>query len=222
MSGERAGFVPSIEWKKRYLHEDWYEGESLMVSIGQGYLLVTPIQILNMISIIANGGKLWIPRIVERVESLDGTIVLENPSELKNSLDVSPSTFQTIRAALRDVVMTGSGTGTRARLNGLEVAGKTGTAQVIRIGRERKTNETIPREQRDHAWFTCYAPAQDPEIAVVVLVEHGGHGGESAAPIAREILRAYFSSKNPVEGERTIAQSFSWGTSEEDKTFRFP
>ena len=197
LNGERAGHVPSEEWKKKRLGEPWYEGETLQVAIGQGYLLVTPLQILTMMATIANGGTRWVPRIVERVESLDGGLIMEDQPLVKSSVHLSPSTLTHMRTALRDVVMTRSGTGTRARLDTVEVAGKTGTAQVIRMGEERQRDEALPREARDHAWFTCYAPVQDPEIAVVVLVEHGGHGGESAAPIAREILRTYFTTVHP-------------------------
>jgi penicillin-binding protein 2 len=180
-----------------------------MVSIGQGYLLVTPIQILIMMATVANGGNRWTPRIVERVESIDGGLVMENQPMLKESLDISPSTLKLVQTSLRDVVMTRSGTGTRARVEGVEVAGKTGTAQVVRMGVERKKRKAVSREKEDHAWFTCYAPAHNPEIAVVVLLEHGGHGGESAAPIAREILRAYFSGKHPLKEEVRVSQSTS-------------
>lgn len=205
LSGEKQGVVPCPEWKRKRSKEPWYEGETAMVSIGQGSLLVTPLQLLCMIATIGNGGKRWAPRIVDRVESLEGTLVMENPPRLNASVDLDPSTLGRIHAALRDVVMTRSGTGTRARIDGVEVAGKTGTAQVVQLGREKAG----PREAKDHAWFACYAPADDPEIAVVVLVEHGGHGGESAAPVAREILRTYFSERQrrPADTPERMARS---------------
>jgi len=209
LGGEREGLVPSELWKRKRFREPWYDGETVMVSIGQGYLLVTPIQILTMMATVANGGNRWTPRIVERVESIDGGLVMENQPMLKESLDISPSTLKLVQTSLRDVVMTRSGTGTRARVEGVEVAGKTGTAQVVRMGVERKKRKAVSREKEDHAWFTCYAPAHNPEIAVVVLLEHGGHGGESAAPIAREILRAYFSGKHPLKEEVRVSQSAS-------------
>jgi penicillin-binding protein 2 len=207
LDGEKPGLVPSEAWKRKRFDEPWYEGETLMASIGQGFVLVTPIQLLNMISTIASGGMRWVPRIVERIESLDGRLVMDNPPLLKASLDLSPTTLQLIPTALRDVVMTRSGTGTRARLDGIEVAGKTGTAQVVQMGEERKKDEAVPRERRDHAWFACYAPAENPEIAVVVLVEHGGHGGASAAPIAREILRTYFTNRHTLKENKQIART---------------
>ncbi len=190
LTGEKSGLVPSPEWKKKFSREPWYEGETAMVSIGQGALLVTPLQLLCMMATIANGGMRWTPRLVECAESLDGALVADNPPRLSASLPLSPSTVTVLHQALRDVVMTGSGTGTRARLQGIDVAGKTGTAQVVQLGREK--GGSAVRETNDHAWFVCYAPADAPEIAVVVLVEHGGHGGQAAAPIARQILRAYF------------------------------
>ena len=193
LAGEKSGLVPNPEWKKKRFGHPWYEGETLVVSIGQGALLTTPLQMLLMISAVASQGVLWSPSLVERVEHPDGRVYLENPPHQKSELKVSQASLGLVRGALRDVVESGRGTGKRARLGFVEVAGKTGTAQVVRQGDQKVPARLLPVEKRDHAWFVCYAPADEPEIAVVVLVEHGGHGGEAAAPVARNVLQKYFS-----------------------------
>ncbi len=191
LGGEKAGLVPNIAWKKKRFGVTWYDGETLNASIGQGFLLTTPMQVVMMIAAVANGGSLWKPRLIQRIEGTEGN-VFENLPNLSSSINISPQTMSLVKNALLDVVHSKKGTGKRARLDYTEVAGKTGTAQVIRMAENKGPEEEIPRERRDHAWFACYAPADYPEIAVVVLVEHGGHGGETAAPIAKQILEEYF------------------------------
>jgi penicillin-binding protein 2 len=197
LEGEKAGLVPTPEWKRKRFGEPWYEGETLVVSIGQGALLVTPIQVVRLLSAVANGGTLSCPRLVEKVEFTDGRVFRETDSHSSASARFSVRTASIVRKALQAVVNNEKGTGRRARLDGLPVAGKTGTAQVVRLDVQKDAEGEVPREQRDHAWFACYAPADEPEIVVVVLVEHGGHGGETAAPIARHILEEYFRSPQP-------------------------
>jgi penicillin-binding protein 2 len=204
LEGEKTGLVPSPEWKRNRFGEPWYEGETLVVSIGQGALLVTPIQVVTLLSSVANGGILLRPRLVERVEYTDGRVFMDNDSQGRAPVPFSTGTAAILRNALRAVVDAEKGTGRRARLEGVPVAGKTGTAQVVRLDDQKKSEDEIPRKERDHAWFACYAPADSPEIVVVVLVEHGGHGGETAAPIAREILAEYFRLTGP---EKTLAAS---------------
>jgi penicillin-binding protein 2 len=192
LDGEKTGLVPSPEWKRKRFGEPWYEGETLVVSIGQGALLVTPLQVVRMLSALANGGTLVTPRLVERIESADGRPFNEGSTAPAASIRLSKGTADIVRQALRDVVESDRGTGKRARIKGVEVAGKTGTAQVVRMGDRAPKKSDTPHRERDHAWFACHAPAASPEIVVVVMVEHGGHGGESAAPVAREILDEYF------------------------------
>lgn len=204
LEGEKTGLVPCPEWKRKRFGEPWYEGETLVVSIGQGALLVTPIQVARMLCAVANGGNLPRPRVVDRVEYTDGRVFLENDSDHGDSVPFSTRTRRIVQKALLDVVASEKGTAKRARLKHVAVAGKTGTAQVIRLDDQRMPEEERPRRQRDHAWFVCYAPAEAPEIVVVVLVEHGGHGGETAAPIARDILEAYF---RLTGREKTLAAS---------------
>lgn len=204
LDGEKTGLVPSPEWKRKRFGEPWYKGETLIVSIGQGALLVTPIQVVRLLSAVANGGTLFAPRLVEKVESTDGKVFVESASIRGDPVRFSTRTARIVQEALRDVVASEKGTGKRARVEGVAVAGKTGTSQVIRLGDRKTPRHEIPLKERDHAWFACYAPAESPEIVVVVLVEHGGNGGEAAAPIAREILDEYFHSARP---EETLAPS---------------
>jgi len=199
IAGERAGLVPSPEWKRAKQKAPWYEGETLTVSIGQGALLVTPLQAVMMVSAVANGGDLWTPRVVKQVEQLDGRVTMRNPPVRRATIPLSPRTRTLVHQGLRDVVHSERGTGQRARLPHVEVAGKTGTAQVIRQEETGAAQDNVPWEHRDHAWFACYAPVPSPEIAVVVLVEHGEHGGSTAAPIAKQILAAYFALRGEEE-----------------------
>jgi len=192
IEGEKAGLVPSPAWKKRRYKTPWYEGETLSVAIGQGALQITPIQLLMMVSAVANGGHLWRPRLVDHVEYLDGRLYQTPPPHEVEAIRVDPKALGLVRDALRDVVQAPNGTGKRARLPGVEVAGKTGTAQAVSLELQSGSSRLAAKERKDHAWFVCFAPVQAPEIAVVVLVEHGGHGGEAAAPIARQIMEAYF------------------------------
>ncbi len=198
LGNEKSGLVPNIAWKKKRFGVTWYDGETLNASIGQGFLLTTPMQVVMMVAAVANGGNLWKPRLIQRIEGSAGK-VLENPPQLSSTMNISSQTMSLVKNALRDVVHSKKGTGKRARLDYAEVAGKTGTAQVIRLAENKVAEEDIPRERRDHAWFACYAPADSPEIAVVVLVEHGGHGGETAAPIAKQIMDEYFRIKGKGE-----------------------
>jgi penicillin-binding protein 2 len=189
---EKGGLVPTADWKQEQLGEVWYPGETISMAIGQSYLLVTPLQLLNLISSIANGGTLIKPQIAKRVEDLEKKILEEYPPEELGKIPVSSTTLGELREALVGVTKEDSGTGRAARIDGLEIAGKTGTAQVVRLkGVGRPRAEKMPYEFRDHAWFVAYVPADTP-FAVVVLVEHGGHGGSAAAPLAREMIRRYF------------------------------
>jgi penicillin-binding protein 2 len=140
-----------------------------------------------------------LPQIVERVESPDGKVVEEFPPRVRRDVAVSAETLATIRSGLYGVVGDPKGTAYKARSHHIEVAGKTGTAQVYRGGRVGKDDPPLPYERVDHAWFVGYAPAAKPRIAFAVFVEHGGHGGSVAAPVAMEIVDNYFESVVPPE-----------------------
>jgi len=192
LPNEKTGLVPSREWKQKKIKSRWQEGETLSVAIGQGFLLVTPIQIANIISSIANGGTLYSPQIVKKIEDQNGTTIKEfEPNEI-GKIPAKPKTISLIKEALCGAVNEPLGTGWRAKVTGITIAGKTGTSQVISMPADshRKTKKEItPFEFRDHAWFAAFAPSVHPEIAVVVIIEHGGHGGTVAAPIAAGIIK---------------------------------
>ena len=190
LSDEKPGLIPSSKWKKKVYDEVWYEGETLSCAIGQGYILVTPIQLLSAISSVGNGGRLYLPQIVERIETADGKVVKSYPSIPMDKIPLSPENLAIIREALHGVVNEARGTGRIARLRGMTVSGKTGTAQVISL-KDDVPEKEVPYEHRDHAWFVAYAPAENPIISVAVLVEHGGHGASASAPIAREVMKKF-------------------------------
>ena len=199
LTNEKSGFVPSTKWKKDAYGVKWYEGETISVSVGQGYLTTTPLQMMNAYAAIANGGRLFLPQLIDRTETQTGEVIERfTPQETGGRVPVSPVNMKILQDALKGVVNENGGTGWTARLPGIEVAGKTGTAQVIRLKENtpRKKPKDTPYEQRDHAWFIGYAPAENPQIAVAVIVEHGGFGAEAAAPVAREVIRTYLLKKS--------------------------
>jgi penicillin-binding protein 2 len=193
ISGEREGIVPSREWKKRARKQEWIKGETVSASIGQGFNLVTPLQLAISYAAIANGGQVHVPRIVDRLETWDGRLVEQMPRAEPSRVAVAPAHLARVREALTGVVEAPRGTGRRARVPGMKVAGKTGTTQVVSLSVvEQYDDDEVPIKYRDHAWFAAFAPADAPEIAVAVLAEHGGGGGSVAAPIAQAVLQAYY------------------------------
>lgn len=191
---EKAGIVPTKDWKRKRFKEKWHEGETLSVAIGQGFNNMTPLQICLMTAAIASGGKIYQPQIVEMVKTTDGDIIEQFSPKLLSELSSREKRYLPIlEDGLYGVVQGKRGTARNVRIKGLTVAGKTGTAQVVRLSQYKGLKEQdIPYKFRDHAWFTCYAPADNPKIAVTVLVEHGLHGGSGAGPIARVVLKKYF------------------------------
>ena len=194
LSREKSGLVPSTQWKLKNRKKAWLLGETISASIGQGYNLVTPLQQANMMTAVANGGMLLKPYIVKRIEEPGGTTIKEFFPEIRGQITGSSENLEVIRKALRDVVNGVRGTGKRSRLKNIIVSGKTGTVQVVRMksNEELEKEDEVPYKYRDHAWFVAFAPYEKPEIAVAVLVEHGGHGGTTAAPIAKKVFKKYF------------------------------
>ena len=194
LSREKSGLVPSTQWKLKNRKKAWLLGETISASIGQGYNLVTPLQQANMMAAVANGGMLLKPYIVKRIEEPGGTTIKEFFPEIRGQITGSSENLEVIRKALRDVVNGVRGTGKRSRLKNIIVSGKTGTVQVVRMksNEELEKENEVPYKYRDHAWFVAFAPYEKPEIAVAVLVEHGGHGGTTAAPIAKKVFKKYF------------------------------
>ena len=196
MEYEKSGLAPTKKWKQKYRKAKWQNGETLSVAIGQGFNLTTPLQICVMTATLANGGKLYRPQLIEQVIDAEGKIIEKFSPELVSEVTGLDRYFKSIKLGMEEVVQGKRGTARKVAIDGLRIAGKTGTAQVVKIAQYRHLKEEdIPYKYRDHAWFTCYAPAEDPEIAVTVLVEHGLHGGSGAGPIARAVLNQYFSGR---------------------------
>jgi penicillin-binding protein 2 len=186
---ELGGLVPSPEWKMRLFKTPWYGGETVSVAIGQGQVGATPLQMARLAAAFANGGKLVRPHLVKWVE---GEAAAMAPAEI----GIKPATLEVIKSGMKAVVE--EGTGWRARLPGIAVAGKTGSAQVVAKSRLEKTPTAFA--MLPHGWFLAFAPADAPRIALAVLVEHGRSGGEGAAPVAHDILAAFFGLARPEPG----------------------
>jgi penicillin-binding protein 2 len=201
---EKPGIVPSTSWKEKSSGVPWYSGETLSLAVGQGYLNTTPIQLLSLISTIANGGIIYLPQVVERVENIYGDVLKEYPPIEVRRVNVSEKTLHIIQDALMGAVNEPHGTGLGCALKDVKVAGKTGTAQVIGIPQNFKSGDMdkIPLKFRDHAWFVAYAPYEDPQIAIAVLVEHGGFGAAAALPIAKKVFEKYFGHESPSKVEQ--------------------
>jgi len=187
---EKAGLIPTSSWYQGRYGIPWQAGESLSVAIGQGANQVTPLQLVMAYAAIANGGILYRPFHVDRIVSVDGKILKTFSPAVRGKLPVSKNNMSFLVGCLSGVVNSPAGTGRAARLSNVEVAGKTGTAQVVGVA----SGGVPPLADRflDHAWFVAFAPKDDARVAVVVLVEHGGHGGSTAAPIAKTIISRFF------------------------------
>ena len=202
--GESPGLVPTSEWKRRRFGEAWLKGETLSTAIGQGFNLWTPMQLASVYAAIANGGTRYRPYIVSRVEDVDGSLIHESEPEIAGEVAISMRSLARVRAALRGVVHDEPGTGAvmRGLPYGVEAAGTTGTAQVVALARGPSVDEEdTPEAHRDHAWFVAWAPAERARITVAVLVEHGGHGASTAAPIARRVIVAFLENERADAGE---------------------
>ncbi|KJU83942.1 peptidoglycan glycosyltransferase [Candidatus Magnetobacterium bavaricum] len=177
-SMEREGVMPSVAWKKKHLGKPWFLGETFISAIGQGFVAITPIQAAVMTSRIANNG-VKLPIVL-----LKG----DTTSASQPRIDIKPEHFAEVKNAMYGVVHDPGGTGSAGRSPLVAIAGKTGTAQVIK---GRVKSELQKEDFRDHAWFIAFAPYEAPTIAMAIIVEHGGHGGSAAAPIAKGVIEAY-------------------------------
>ena len=205
LDNEKTGMIPSSQWKERRYHERWYPAETLSVAIGQGYVTVTPLQLAQLAAEVANGGTLYKPQFVKRVDALDGSMVREYPPVVENELHLDPVMLDDIRSAMCDVVGASDGTAHGARINGIDVCGKTGTAQVVKEAQGARTKETaLPEKYRDHGWFMAFAPKDHPKIAIACIIEHAGHGGSAAGPVVKAVMEKYFE-MNPIQGAPAIA-----------------
>lgn len=195
LDNEANGLIPTASWKKGRTGIEWQRGETLSVAIGQGYNLTTPLQMLVLTAAVANGGTLYRPLILKRIETAEGTVVLNGDLQTRGKLPVSRRTLDIVRKGLWEVVNAPGGTARNTQIPGVEVSGKTGTAQVV----GRKPDDAADKKKepavKPHAWFVAYAPSRNPQIAAVVIVEHGEGGASMAAPIAREVLKTFFNNK---------------------------
>lgn len=192
LPGERSGLIPSTAWKKSARKQPWYQGETLSVSIGQGYVTATTLQLASMIASVADPqGRRMRPILVDKVENADGVAIEVAQPEVLGKLPFQPVNLALVREGLRGVVT--RGTARKAAIPEWSVAGKTGTAQVVSMGAKETSAMSAARQwaQRDHALFVAYAPFDDPKIALAVILDHGGHGGSAAAPVAARVIKAY-------------------------------
>ncbi len=199
IGAEVPGVIPDVAYHNANTPGGYYPGYALNTAIGQGDVNVTPMQMAVMYAALGNGGTVYRPQLVKRIEDVDGKSVKTFSPEVRSHLSVKPDNLAAVVDGLRAVVNEPGGTGYGHRLPDIEVAGKTGTAQVVAMGEKRIKSADLEYEHGDHAWFCAFAPAVDPEIVVVVLNEHAGHGGTASAPTAMAIIKAYFDAKKPPE-----------------------
>jgi penicillin-binding protein 2 len=195
LPNEQKGLLPSTEWKKKRYNQPWYEGETVSVAIGQGAVWLTPIQLAQLSSFVANDGKNFKPQIVNRIVSTEGKVVKTFESVVNADVKFKKGVISAVRDGMRGVVNEPGGTAGASKVQNVLMCGKTGTAQAgsekVRLG--------------DHAWFIAYAPADDPSIAMAILVEHGLHGSSAAAPIAKGITETLFKVKTVIKEAKADA-----------------
>lgn len=198
LDGESPGLLPSREWKQRRWKKEWYPGETVIAGIGQGYHLTTPLQLATATAMLANGGKRIEPRLVQAVRDPFTHIWQPLPVVVHEQVAIKPEDLAVIRQGMMDAMRPGGTAAAAAAGAPYTIAGKTGTAQVVGIKQgARYDAEQLSRKNRDHALFIAYAPAENPTIVVAVMVENGGHGGSTAAPIARAVFDYYLTGKHP-------------------------
>ena len=191
LPNEVQGLVPSTKWKRERLNERWYPGETISVSIGQGQVSVTPVSMAVYMATLANGGTRVTPRLLKAVD--DGSGWKEMPAPPGANVGIRPENLKAIRDGLW-MVVNQAGTGRNSRIDGYDVSGKTGTAQVISLEGARAAKGKTSRNLADHGWFVFLAPRDNPQIAGVIFAEHGEHGS-SAAVVARHALETFFAKK---------------------------
>lgn len=199
IEGERTGLLPSQEWKQKRFKQKWFIGDTVSVGIGQGYNLATPLQLAVATATLANQGAQMQPQLVRQIQNAKSGVVTPHAPVTVSTLPIKPENLELVRNAMIDVTRPG-GTASRAALGAsYAIAGKTGTAQVVAIKQGEKYVESrVAERNRDHALFIAYAPAENPTIALAILVENGGHGGSTAAPIARAMFDYYLLGKLPA------------------------
>jgi penicillin-binding protein 2 len=190
LPGEQEGLVPSEEWKQRVFKQKWYPGETISVAIGQGATTVTPLQIAHTVAGIAMGGVFHRPHLLADAKDTD-----------QASFPITEDTTEKVTQAMFGVVNEAGGTAHGAHLEGIEFCGKTGSSQLISNEGIKRAGGHLGKQLADNAWFVGFAPRRNPEIVVAVLVEHGLHGSSAAAPVARDIIKAYYDKKSQKENK---------------------
>jgi penicillin-binding protein 2 len=194
LPGETGGLIPTAKWKRVNYSESWVTGDTYNMSIGQGFVLATPLQVLNAAATIANGGTLYRPQIVYDIQDDEGNTIRAFAPDVIRQVPVSPKNINLVRQGMRAAVAGPGATAWAMNVPGISVAGKTGTAEFF-VDRNK---DGLPDRDREgnlptHAWFATFAPYENPEIALVVFISGGGEGSGAAVPVAREILTYYFS-----------------------------
>jgi penicillin-binding protein 2 len=199
IAGEVGGLMPTPEWKMRRFKQPWYMGETVIVGIGQGYTLVTPMQLAQATAILANKGVAMRPRLVAAITDPKTNISNATQAIISDKITLDEANLEIVKLGMVDVTLPGGTAASVGANASYSIAAKTGTAQVIGIKQNEKYNEkNINERHRDHALFIAYAPADDPKIALAVIVENGGHGGSAAGPIARKVMDYYLLGKLPI------------------------
>ncbi|MFP3896858.1 MAG: penicillin-binding protein 2 [Anaerolineales bacterium] len=196
LPGEASGPVPNDRWKRQTYGENWLTGDTYNAAIGQGYMLATPLQVLNATVAVANGGTLYRPQLVYQVMDAEGEIVHVLQPDPIREVAVSEENISLVRQGMREAVT--SGTAYRLEVPSVRAAGKTGTAEYPAVDEEGNLITDEEGNLPSHAWFTAFAPYEDPEIALVVFLEEGGEGSQMAVPVAADIFRAYFGIPEPT------------------------
>jgi penicillin-binding protein 2 len=215
ISGERTGILPSKEWKKSYFKRPadqmWFPGETVNFGIGQGYMLVTPLQLAHHTAVLANGGHSYKPRLVNAIRNpVTGEIKRLPPvkgAEVKMS---SAADWRTVHEGMAATLTRGTASTTAGKnMAAYTIAGKTGTAQVFTVGQNESLDnqKTVSDRLRDHSWFIAFAPAEAPRIAVALIVENGGFGSQMAAPVVRKVMDTYL-----LDAEGKLKQPLAPGT----------
>ncbi|MCK5871981.1 MAG: penicillin-binding protein 2, partial [Methylococcales bacterium] len=199
LKGEKKGLFPSRQWKKKYRKKIWFPGDSVITGIGQGFTLATPIQLAKATATLANYGKAITPHLVDSfVESNMTKPLIFEPEK---TIPLDKNNIEKVIAAMVNVVHGRGGTAGRISKGiSYRIAGKTGTAQVFTVKQHETYNQhKLNKKLHDHALFVSFAPASNPQIAVSVIVEHGGHGGSVAAPIAGKVIRYFLNDLNGMD-----------------------
>lgn len=195
---EGKGLIPTSDWKKKRFGVPWQGGETLSIAIGQGFNLVTPLQMASLMAAVGNGGTRYSPYVIEKIQTADGVVTFQNSPREDGKIKLHPENLALVRQALWQVVNDPKGTAWQSRIQGLPFSGKTGTAQVVSMPKASDgssgKNDALPK---DHAWFVAYAPSENPKIAISVIIEHGEHGSSAAAPVASALIQAYLGENQP-------------------------